>query len=117
MKTGDDDPTGGDHYYGGGDVPPAPPGPTVRAPLSAPATLNRFAVGVGETGIVILNLPLQARRGDLVEGGAARMARMPEWPAVAPLSRAEAHNLAAWLVALAGDRKGFLRLLDAVERA
>lgn len=86
-------------------------GPTVRAPLSKPSTLNRFAVGAAEAGIVILNLPLQNRRGDLVDGHG-----MPDWPAPAPLSRAEAHNLAAWLVALAGDRKGFLRLLDAVER-
>ena len=79
----------------------------------APNTMNKFLVGAGvgeRAGIVILNLPLLARRGDLQPG-----AGMPEWPALAPLTADEAINLAAWLVAVSGKRAEFLRLLKAVE--
>ncbi len=91
--------------------PPAPP-------AAPPNTLNRFAVGAGGEffgtvpgQIVILNLPLNARRSDQVEGTA-----MPHWPVPAPLTADEAINLAAWLVALSGKRAEFLELLEAVMR-
>lgn len=57
---------------------------------------NRFLVGAQDGRIVILNTP-----------------------APCPLSRRDALNLAAWLVALASESPGhrdFLALLDAVER-
>jgi hypothetical protein len=86
----------------------------------APNTLNRFAVGVnGDGWIVILNLPLLARLAPAPaedHHGRPVSPALPEWPAVAPLAHPEALNLAAWLVAVSGQRAVFLRLLDAVER-
>ena len=77
-------------------------------------TLNKFAVGVaGDGRIAILNAPLQCRRRDFVE---VEDAGMPEWPAVAPLTASEALNLAAWLVAVTGQRSRFDALLDAIEK-
>lgn len=36
-------------------------------------------------------------------------------PPAGPLDQRAAYNLAAYLVALSGDREGFLKVLDAVE--
>jgi len=81
-----------------------------------PDTLNKFAVAVHSSGqIAVLNAPLQARDGVQSSGQDS----MPRWPAIAPLSTADALNLAAWLVAVArvngATREEFDRLLDAIE--
>ena len=77
--------------------------------------LNKFAVGVaGDGTIVILNAPLQARAARSRQ--LVRAAGLTEWPAVAPMTVAEALNLAAWLVAVSGRRADFDQLLDAIER-
>jgi hypothetical protein len=72
-----------------------------------PNTLNKFLVGALADQVVILNLPLTARRG---------MGEMPDYPVPAPLTPDEALSLAAWLVAITGRRADFDRLLDAIER-
>lgn len=68
-------------------------------------TFNKFMVGAGHGGIVILNLPLQAR---------GQRNSMPGWPAAGPLTEDEALSLAAWLVACTGKRDRFNEVLDAV---
>ena len=81
----------------------------MSAPEAIPDTFNKFAVGgTTDGGIVILNAPLQAMH----RPGAG----LPDWPAIAPLSAAEALNLAAYIVAVSGRRAEFLALLDAIER-
>jgi hypothetical protein len=95
-------------------------GPTVRAPLTAPDTINRFMVGANVAGqIVILNLPMGVRATVTTPAvdheGTPVMPALPEWPAVGPLTAEEAINLAAWLVAVSGKRAEFVRLLAAVE--
>lgn len=70
---------------------PWPPSPNVTR-----NTINKFAVAGQGKEIVILNLPIVAA---LREGG-----DMPAWPTPAPLTKGEALNLAAWLVAITGER-------------
>jgi len=82
-----------------------------------PDTLNKFLVSVHSSGqIAVLNPPLQARASVQSSGQGDSM---PRWPAIGPLSPADALNLAAWLVVVAhGDgttRADFDRLLDAIE--
>lgn len=96
-------------------------GPTVRAPLTAPNTLNRFMVGSSVNGqIVILNLPMGVEAGVTTPAvdheGTTVAPALPRWPAVGPINSDEAINLAAWLVAVSGRRAEFLLLLDAVEK-
>lgn len=91
---------------------------------------NKFLVGTVGTGdVVILNLPLQARSAqqpstavDFVgpNGQIQHLAGADpvgwRWPATAPLSRGEALNLAAWLVAVADvDGNRFADLLIRVQ--
>jgi len=96
-------------------------GPTVRAPLTAPNTINKFLVGAraGADQVVILNLPLQARAQLQLrthDPNLDKADELPEWPAVGPLTPDEAINLAAWLVAVSGKKREFLELLAAVEK-
>ena len=72
------------------------------------APFNKFVVGAAAGGdrIVILNLPITARAGQ---------GSMPDFPVPAPLSKAEALTLAAWLVAVTGERAVFLEMLAAIE--
>lgn len=73
--------------------------------------INKFAVAARGKEIVILNPPLPARAPE--RGGSG----LPGWPAVGPFSQDEALNLAAWIVAITGQRDRFLELLEQVERA
>jgi hypothetical protein len=72
------------------------------------APFNKFIVGaeMGGDAIVILNLPITHRRG---------RGSMPDFPVPAPLTKSEALTLAAWLVAVTGERAVFLEMLDAIE--
>jgi hypothetical protein len=73
------------------------------------APFNKFVVGasMGGDAIVILNLPITHRRGQ---------GSMPDFPVPAPLSKSEALTLAAWLVAVTGEREFPLRLTRAASR-
>lgn len=91
----------------GSQDPPIPPGNPVGVD-----TLNKFRVGIASDGtIAVLNPPLQARR---LVPGANLTDTMPEWPAIAPLTVAEALNLAAWIVAVTGRRFEFNSALDEI---
>jgi hypothetical protein len=98
---------------------------------------NKFLVERDGDQVVIRNLPLQAARHGrhplctappMLDGGcpprcfthghagAAAQATpgMPLWPQVGPLSHDEALTLAAWLVAVIGQRERFNDLIDQI---
>jgi hypothetical protein len=73
-----------------------------------PNVFNKFAVAgqIRDDQVLLLGLPVQRAPNDPDRGFCVR-----------PLSRDEALNLAAWLVAVSGrPRAEFLALLDAIER-